>query len=372
MTELSSVVDQFGVYIYKNPLIYYKAETFSNWKHRELTVIKDPIANAYIMRLNEETMTENPIFEPEILTGTTLDEWNKESWNNLIIGLMNAARTHSWCIVKLYDVLPYWKIFTHREITEMIYDRHDNIVGAKAEWSTPLFGTDKFKNHREYIKINNGENDAPAIFITFGAKEGGIWKYDLEAIWDLIIYARYQMLDIVNNSAKSSGFYRLIYGSAIDNTQKQDLINAMDYAGVGQAIGAKEEVLAGIESHYPAHPEFTVQAMDETLNLIAGATRLPLSFFRGEKEGGGVFQEGFSDEAKVTKKKKYIFGQFKQFIIQLVKMRWGKEVKDVNAYIQEEIDAEKAEEQEAKGQFENDHFNNNKENKNVKEMKKDA
>ena len=87
----------------------------------------------------------------------------------------------------------------------------------------------------------------------------------------------------------------------------------------------------------------------------------------GEKESGGVFQEGFSDESKVTKKKRYIFGQFKKAIIQLVKMRWGKVVTEVVPYIEEEAKEDAELEQGAENQFKNDHFD-----KKQKEVKKFA
>lgn len=364
MTNLSSVVDQFGVWVYKNPLIWFKVEQFTNWKHRELTVKKDPMANAYICRLDEEILTENPIFTPDILAEkTVLEEWILEGWLDLLIAMKNAARTHSFCIIQLYDRKPYWKVFTWREITEILYDKHDNPIGAKVEWDQQLIGSHKYRFHRETLTFNKGgdDNKNNALFVPFGARNAkDLGTYDLEPIWDLLIYIRYQMLDIINNSAKSSGFYHLVYGSAIKDAQKQDLINGMDYAGMGQAIGAKKNVLEEIIAVFPEHPEFTVMAMDESLNLLSGATRLPLSFFRGEKEGGGVFQEGFSDEAKVTKKKKYIFGQFKQYIIQLVKMRWGKVVTEVIPYIEEEIMADAEMEGKAEDQFKDDHFENKK------------
>jgi len=371
MTNLSSIVDQFGVYIYKNPLIWFKVETFTNWRHRELTVKKDPMANAYICKLTEEILTENPEFTPSILTGEILKEWIAESWNDLLIAMINAARTHSFCIVQLYDRKPYWKIYTWREIVEIYYDKNDNPSGAKVQWDQELIGSGKFRTHTERLVFNkedDGDKNS-ALFVPFGIKSGKhLGVYDLEHIWDLLIYIRYQMLDIVNNSAKSSGFYHIVYGSAIKEAQKQDLIDAMDYAGMGQAIGAKKTVLEEINAVFPEHPEFTVQAMDETLKLLAGATRLPLSFFMGEKESGGVFQEGFSDESKVTKKKRYIFGQFKKAIIQLVKMRWGKVVTEVVPYIEEEAMEDAETEQGAEDQFKNDHSLNDKK----KEVKKFA
>jgi hypothetical protein len=388
MTELTGIIDKYGVYIYKNPLIYFNIETFSNWRHREATVQKDPMANAYIQRLDEEIMSEYPTFTPDILgskkpekktnplTGEETEEesgeedkelkreWIEEGFTDLIITMMNAARTHKWCIVKLYDRAPFWRVFTYREITKILYDKYDNPVSARAEWEPTLpLHQEGPREHKETIVFNRDDNtmEESGLFVTFGNPVGKhMGMSDLEPIWDLLVYIRYQMLDIVNNSAKTSGFYHIIYGDAIKPAQKTALKNAFDYTGAGQAIGAKERILKDIKFHTPDHPEFTVEAMNESLKLLAGATRLPFSFYMGEKEGGGVFQEGFSDESKINKKKLYVFGQFKKYIIQLVRMRWGKEVEEVIPFIKEEIEQDQQFEQDASNQFKNDHFDNKK------------
>jgi len=372
MTELNSIVDKFGVYIYKNPLIYFRIENFTDWRHREATVKKDPMANAYIQRLDEETLTELPECTPDIFSDKTLlKEWIEENWTDLFITLMNAARTHRWCIVKLYDRSPYWRVFTYREVNKIKYDKYDNPVSAYVEWTADLVLNQEISNHTETLVFNRnteGTMNQDSLWITFGNPTGSkVGLNDLEAIWDLLVYIRYQMLDIVNNSAKTSGFFHIIYGDAINSDQTTDLKNSFDYTGIGQAIGAKERVIKDIKSHAPIKPEFTVEAMNESLNLLAGACRLPLSFFRGEKEGGGVFQEGFSDEAKINKKKLYVFGQFKKYFIQLIKMRWGKELEDIKPYIEEDIEMDEQMEDEANSQFQQDHFQDNN-NKKVKKL----
>jgi hypothetical protein len=367
MTELQSVVDQFGTYIYKSPLIYFRRERIKNYKHRDYTVEQDPNANAFICKLDEEIFTENPIFEPDILNidnpenKTILKEWQKESWIDLLITIFNTARTHRFCVVNLYDEEPYWKVFYEHHIKKIYYDAKGNPVSCKVEWTESLPKSNEHKEYKETIYFNTDRNmdtiKYSGLFIPFGVKKKNkLGQCDLESIWDLLIYIRYQMLDIVNNSAKTSGFFHFVYGNAIREDQKTELKNALDYVGIGQAVGAKEQVLLRIDYHTPDHPEFTVEAMNESLNILAGCTRLPLSFFRGEKEGGGVFQEGFSDEAKITKKKKYIFSQFKKYIMRLVKMRWGKEVDDVQPYIEEELAENQQFENEASNQFEQDHF----------------
>ena len=376
MTELSNVIDKFGVYIYKNPLIYFRIENFGSWKHREVAMQKDPNANTYICKLDEEILSEYPIFTPDYLTvpkdeeenseydKTMLKEWIYEGYSDLLIAMMNAARGHRWCIVKLYDRAPFWRVFTWRELKIMNYNKYDIPVSADVEWSYPLIGNQEIKMHKERVNFNKDDDKTDkfdGLFVTFGNPNGNkVGINDLESIWDLIVYARYQMLDIINNSAKTSGFYHIVYGDGIKPKQITDLKKSFDYTGIGQAVGAKEMILKDIKFHAPDHPEFTVEALNKTINLLAGTCRLPSSFFMGEKDGGGVFQEGFSDEAKISKKKKYIFGQFKKYIIQLVKMRWGKDVEDVVPYIEEQVKEDEQFEQEASKQFESDHFNNKK------------
>ena len=404
MTNLSGIIDKFGVYVFKSVLIKWRFENFTSWKHREITAMKDPRAMTYIQGLDEEIMTELPIFTPDILGAKEVEkpkpifnpmnpemnadalsnsepsdedkypdedkqlkkEWFQEDYSGLIIAMMNAARTHRWCVVEIYDRPPYWKVFTYREIKKIKYNKYDIPYAVEAKWTPKLPLAQKNSNHERSISLNRGDektSDFNALFVTFGNPIGKeIAINDLEAIWDLLIYIRYQNLDIVNNSAKTSGFYHIIYGDSIKPDQVAELKTAFDYTGIGQAIAAKERVIKDIKYHTPDHPEFTVEAMNESLNLLAGATRLPLSFFRGEKEGGGVFQEGFSDEAKINKKKLYVFGQFKKPIMQLVKMRWGKDVEDVVPYIKEEADEDNKFEQDAGNKFKSDNLDPNNKN----------
>ena len=397
MTDLSAILDKFGVYVYKSPLIKWRFENFTSWRHREVTVMKDPRANTYICRLDEEIMSGFPKFTPDYLGSEQKEkpkpifnpmnpemnqdsimdkednfdatpeidkemkkEWILEDWNGLLKSLMDEARSHRWCIVELYNRAPYWKIFTYRHVKEIKYNKYDIPYSAVLKWFPNLPLAKNVSKHERTISLNRGDektSENNALFIKFGNAVGKeIAVNDLEAIWDLLIYIRYQNLDIVNNSAKTSGFYHIVYGNAIKPAQVTELKTAFDYTGIGQAIAAKESVIADIKFHTPDHPEFTVEAMNESLNLLAGATRLPLSFFRGEKEGGGVFQEGFSDEAKINKKKLYVFGQFKSDIIQLVKMRWGKDVEDVVPYIEEEAKEDNKFEQDSQNKFKSDNL----------------
>jgi len=363
MTKLSNVVDKFGVYTYKSDLLNFRVEDFRNWKHRELTVKKDFLAKTYITNLDEEIFAEKPIFTPNIFPkreasdlleldqngGEGYDvsqEWELEKWDDLNKKYFDAARTHRFCVVQLYNKPPWWRVFTWREITKIEYDKNDNPIGCHVQWEKKLVGSDEYRFHEENLSFYRDErlnNDGTALFVPFGNPSGDeLGVCDLEAIWDLIIYIRYMLLNIANNSAKTSGFYHWMYGDGIAPDQKQDLLDSADIVGSGSGVGATESVLKKIDPIFVQNPEFTVLALNEALLLFAGSCRLPLSFFRSQREGGSFIGGGGSgewmDEIKVTKKKKYIFSQFAGVIKKLVEMRWGIIVEDVVPYIQAEID----------------------------------
>jgi hypothetical protein len=376
MTQLSSIVDKFGVYVYKSPIIWFRMENHGNWQHREFAMNWDFCANAYICKLDEELFTKDPIFDPDFLTPPSDEkpnpdydekaarEWREEGWRDLLIDKFNMSRVHSFCVVRLYEEPPYWRVFTWRHIKKIYYSKKGIPYKVDCEWSHSLPKADTPTEHKESFNLYDnieGKDKNDALLVPFGSRNRKhLGHFDFESIWDLLIYIRYQMLDMVNNSAKTSGFYHFIYGDSIGDDHSSDLKDALDFIGISQGIGASKRILEAIEFHCPEHPEFTIDALNKSVNLLAGSVRLPFSFFMGEKEGGGVFQEGFSDEAKVTKKKNYIFSQFKKYIIDLVRMRWGKDIKDVKPYIDEEVQEEQDFEQEAESKFTSDHFQGNK------------
>jgi len=112
----------------------------------------------------------------------------------------------------------------------------------------------------------------------------------------------------------------------------------MDIAGGMRAVGAKITALEEIIAMYPPNSQFSIEAGDALLLLIAGASRLPLSFYRGERETGGMNSgmAGFVDEGKVAEKKKQVFKSFTTPIKKLVEMRWGIVIEDVIPYIESE------------------------------------
>ena len=156
--------DYFGVLTYIDPLIYFKPESHSNWAHREMSLKRDPFLKKYVCQLDAEIFQELPIFEPDIL-GSAGDEeepeqtelslvnvskrkneenkdvikdWENEQYTALFTRMFDAARTHKWCIVQLYDDVPYWRVFTYREVKQIRYDGNDVPISADIVWAKQL------------------------------------------------------------------------------------------------------------------------------------------------------------------------------------------------------------------------------------------
>ena len=397
--NLSDVADSYGLWSYNDDLIYYATEDHENWQHRELVLRKDKNVRIYICRLDEEIFSEKPITTPDIFGGqqekekeelslmngdrviddaTPIDidefeieegsgqdiskEWDKEKWDALLVKIFNKARVHSYSVIQLYDAPPYWRVFCDREITQIYYDDNDIPIRCDVSWSRNKPYTDKFDTFKETIDfytpgmeltdLDGEKGYGMLIPFGIGESEDVLGEFDLEDKWTLLISLRYSGLDVTNNSAKSSGFYWLKYGHAISPTTKAYLDKAFDMAGGSSAVGAKESVLAGVEAMFPAKPEFTIDALAEFTRQFAAACRLPLTYFRSESEKGSMFGDMSGDEIQINKKKMFIFGRFKPYIMDLIYMRWGIELDDIEPFLyeaeEEEIDVPMEDEKETK------------------------
>lgn len=364
---MTTYEDQFNVFTYLDYLIFYKIENFDWWIHRDIAARKDFFLKRFINGLDCAIFEEKPIFIPDILetnkdmespkddestpdnapeepeevelrlepwTGINiLKDWNQENWDDLMIRMYDAPRTHKWCIVCLYDEPPYWQIFTYREICEIVYDENDRPIKAHAIWAKQLPLASTFNQHDIWINLaeenaemknEDGNNTGMGLFVNWGHDiDEDIDGNDLESTWSLSVFLRYILNDIISNSAKSSGFYWTMYGSAITEALRADIQDSFENCGTNHMIGATEQTIKDIKAMFPAKPEFSIDAMDKVMKLFAGATGLPYLFFNSEKDVGGVFEENSSAMAQVNAKKREIFSKLKFYVLKLVEMRWG-------------------------------------------------
>lgn len=363
---MATYEDQFNVFTYQDYLIFYKIENFDWWIHRDIAARKDFFLKRFINGLDVAIFEEKPIFIPDILetnkemespevektdieketpeepeevrlepwTGVNiLKDWNQENWDDLMVRMFDAPRTHKWCIVCLYDEPPYWQVFTYREVCEIVYDENDVPIKAHAIWSKQLPLASKFNQHDIWINLvetnaelknEDGDNTGMGLFVNWGHDmDHDIDGNDLESVWSLVVDLRYILNDILSNSAKSSGFYWTMYGSAITPALRNDIKDSFENCGTNHMIGATEQTIKDIKAMFPAKPEFSIDAMDKVMKLFAGATGLPFLFYNSEKDVGGVFEENSSAMAQVNAKKREIFSKLKYYVLKLVEMRWG-------------------------------------------------
>ena len=375
--------DEFNVYTYQDYLMFYKVENFDWWIHRDIAVRKDFFLKRYINGLDVAIFEEKPIFVPDILQsdksvespedndseegGNAIDteltlspiyyesegilfDWNKENWDDLMVRLYDAARTHKWCVVVLYDNFPYWQVFTYREICEIEYDDNDIPIRIHAIWAKQLPLSSKYHQHDVWINLTEekaelkneaGGNIGMGLFVNWGHDmDPDIDGNDLEDLWSLDVNLRYILNDILSNSAKSSGFYWTQYGGAITPALREELKAVFNYCGTNNMIGATEQTIKMITAMFPLHPEFSINAMDKVMKLFAGACGVPFMFFNSEKETGAMWEKSSPEMMQINNKKREIFGQLKFYVLKLVEMRWGIVCDDVFPNIPEVKDEE--------------------------------
>jgi hypothetical protein len=380
--NISNIADSYGIFTYKDPLVYFGIEDHGNWRHRELALKLDPYIKAYIKRFDEELLAELPVTTPDIfgqqqqqqeqdtqvqeeeqsLAGDTfqeenisideestepamdvLDEWINERFSQLIIKSMDKSRVHSYCVIKLYNEAPWWRVFCEREIVEIYYSNEGNPTGCKVQWSRALPKSSDFMNYEEEITFYDRtmdlelkENTSYGLFVPFKTPESNedLGEYDLADKWSTSIFLRYTKLDVVNNSAKSSGFYWIKYASGIQDTARQSLMDALDAANRCQSVGASGNVIEDVKDIHAEKPEFSLDALADLRMEFAMSCRLPLSYFRSESESNNILGGNQSgDEIKINKRKEHLFAQFKPYLIDLIYMRWGIQIDDIQPYI---------------------------------------
>lgn len=374
-----SYSDYYGILTYQDPLLFYKIENFDYWQHRDWVVRRDPFVKKYINGLDRLMFQDKPIFIPDILETNTdvespengetdeslidkpdeirlepwtgenvLLDWNKEDYDDLLVKIYDMARTHKWCVVVLYDKSPYWQVFTRREIIEIEYDENDIPIRVHAMWSKRLPLSLNMIYHDMWINlaednaevVKDGVNTGMGLFVNWGHDiDENIDGNDLESLWSLSIEMRYIRFDILCNSARSSGFFHVVLGSADDKEEAERKIQeAFELAGNSKVFAADEQSVKSVEAMYAKNPEFSIEAMRKIMKIYAGATNLPYLFFNAEKEISGLWNEDSPEMQQINNKKREVFSQLKSYVLKLVEMRWGIVCDDVYLNIPEVVD----------------------------------
>jgi hypothetical protein len=109
-----------------------------------------------------------------------------------------------------------------------------------------------------------------------------------------------------------------VYGENISTPQRTELVSAMQMVGPTHGIGAKESALKEIRAIESGAVDKAILALDQLIAFFASTTRLPLSYYLGEKQTGGLGDTGEStDEIKIMLKKEFILRHFLKELEQL-------------------------------------------------------
>jgi hypothetical protein len=160
---------------------------------------------------------------------------------------------------------------------------------------------------------------------------------------DLGILTTAIMADQIKNQLSMSAvkpyFLHFVFGTNADKTEKRKLQSQMGFVGPQAGLGASVALLERIDKIDCSDIPNSISAMQEMIENFANMTRLPLSFFKAERQSGGLGDTGEStDEVKVRAKKKQILKHL-EYVCSEMFAELGIEI-NYGIYEQQELEAE--------------------------------
>jgi len=336
-------IRRYSSYLYRNPLLQpqYLNNTREGTPINLTNVINinvegDDLLHAYIRKLDEEIFSELP----DGLTKLAEAIWVDDEWSSLGAQMFDEARKHGWCLVQFYDedAPERWRVFTVVEFTDFIKEpitvkgldgeadtEKIQAVGMKFEWGDYLGNA-----FREEVRFD----DETTHLIKFRKGNGRqVFAFpDLsEAIMSLAFEIRQIKGQLTFSSARPS-YQHFKYGQAADDDNIDDLDSKIKHIDSTSAIGAPMAVLDDIVTVKNENIEIIEPALEKMLQYFAGATRLPLSYYIGQRNrsGFGITDIGEkSDMVGVINKKNNLFKTFLPFIEKIFEDVYDMDVGDL-------------------------------------------
>ena len=295
---------------YQDPLLFSEYIQTNDPHSIDLQVHDDLLLSGYMDKLNQEIIDDIPEFQKHKLL------INDIFWN---------CRTHGWCVVQFYknrDGRVFSSLQWTKWITEIDEFTKKNIrEGVEVTWTDDI--ENDFSDRLYFDDRINENNDIEGKAYLFIWKKGNgrILEHSTQlsnfaladthtGILSLAIQIR-QITSGITFGATNPFFYFLKYGNSITPSQRSDLVEQMSYVGTSRAVGAKGQTLEEITAIENGSVAKCIEALHMEIALFASVTRLPLSYYLGEKQTGGLGDTGAStDELKVMKKKEFILQHF--------------------------------------------------------------
>lgn len=254
----------------------------------------------------------------------------------MIKRMLDALRTFGWCVVRLYDEDDDrdYNVFTPVEFSDWIRvtgsDGRIIKVGARFLWVDELGNS----YNEECIWDVRAESPLNAYYFVWNRGDNLPKRYRLPdtvfADGDLPLavlssaIAAHQIKVTLEISATKPYFLHFIYGDSASDESIRTIENNMKYVGPTVGIGAKESVLLGINPIQSADLPSSIEALNQLTRMFANITRLPLSFYMGEKMTGGLGDTGETiDELKIDEKRREIFEHFNEICGEMFRIEFG-------------------------------------------------
>jgi len=170
----------------------------------------------------------------------------------------------------------------------------------------------------------------------------------------LAIHIR-QIQNTLTFSATNPFFYHLIYGDSITPSQRESLITQLGFVNTSKGIGAKKMTLEEIVAVENGSIEKCVVAIDQLISFFAANTRLPLSFYFGEKQIGSGLDSGGAEEKdklQIIDKKETILQHLSKHLEEIARDVWKIQLPDLWNYYEGKREELKKEKEEIEGEEE--------------------
>lgn len=283
-------------------------------------VLGDWLLNAYICQLDQEIIDD-------------IEEFGEYSY--VVKNIIDYCRIFGWCVVAFYEDAPMVFNTLHKEdwITQITNDKKER-VGIKVLWTDDLGNNWKddliFDNNAKLIIWEKGS----FIRFTHELPDALFARNDINlSIHSLSIQCR-QIKAQLDYLGCNPSFKFFKYGENITPTQRTTLVQQMAYIKTSNAFGAKGSIVDSIETITDnGSIDTLINALITEIGFFSGATRLPLSFYLGERQAGGLGDTGEStDVVKIDSKKNLIMQHLSNQIEDMFSEHLGMNIEITNFY----------------------------------------
>ena len=327
--------DIYPTITYRDPLVMPQFIRTNDWGSIRNQVHGDWLLASFITKLNQEIVDD-------------IEEW--KDYKQTVLEIFNAKRVYGWCVFQSYD--EFDKVFTPHEWVSWITQTNKKTkklekIGMNVKWVDDLNNSwdDEvyFEDHENKNKQIIGKahmmkwKDGNGLALLNCPSDSRFALPDLDlSVLSLAIQIR-QIQNTLTFASTNPFFYHLVYGNSILSKQRLNLVHQMSYVDSSRGIGVKESILKEIIPIENGSIEKCQGALDTLISFYSATTRLPLSFYFGEKKIGSGLDSGGAeneDTERLMRKKEYILQNCAADLTEIASEVWGITLPDLYGFYQ--------------------------------------